>query len=348
MDKVSIIVPIYNMENKIEICVKSILSQTYQDIEVILVDDGSEDNSFSQCNNLMKMDKRVKVFRTENRGSGPARNYGIKQASGKYIYFPDADDYIEEYAIEILVAAMNNGENDLVVFGYRNVDNRGVQTSIKKYPELKQDALEIRLNYSNYMTTTSRLGIQGAPWNKFFCLDLIRKYNILYPELRRHQDEGFIARYMNYARKVHFIPDILYTYYKNDLKKEWDKYPIDYIEAVKGLYDERKMNILRWNSKDKITHSLVEKEYICGIIKSLELSFSPKYKFDKKKRMSWMKKIIFYTNIKQLDIPICLGKYQKLNLIMIKNNKFNWMYLLLHIKVLMEKSGTINMIKSKY
>ncbi|MDU4789071.1 MAG: glycosyltransferase family 2 protein [Clostridium sp.] len=345
MEKVSIIVPVYNMGNKIEICVKSLLNQTYENIEIILIDDGSKDDSLEHCKSLAESDKRVKAFHTANRGAGPARNYGIKQASGKYIYFPDADDFIEKQAIEILVSEMKNGYNDLVVFGYKNVNQKGVEVSTKKYPELEQEAVEIRLNYSEYMTTVSRLGIQGAPWNKFFSLDVIKKYNISYPDLRRHQDEGFIARYMNHAKKVRFISDIFYTYYTNDLKKEWDKYPVDYIEAVKGLHCERKMNVLTWNPEDTITHDLVQKEYICGIIKALELSFSPKFDFDKKKRVAWIKKTVDDTGISELDIPICLGKYQKTVLNIIKKKSYRLLYLLLHIKVLVEKNGIICVVR---
>ena len=82
--------------------------------------------------------------------------------------------------------------------------------------------------------------IQGAPWNKFFDLTVIKKFKIFYPSLRRHQDEGFIARYVDKASRITFSNEILYTYYVNNLQKQWDKYPVDYIEAVNGLFNERK------------------------------------------------------------------------------------------------------------
>ena len=100
---VSIVIPIYNMGDSIESCVKSVLNQDYDNYEVILVDDGSKDNSLEVCNKIAATSALVKVIHTENRGSGPARNTGIENASGRYIYFPDADDYIEPNTISRLV-----------------------------------------------------------------------------------------------------------------------------------------------------------------------------------------------------------------------------------------------------
>lgn len=238
MDKVSIVVPVYNMGSKIEKCVHSLMEQTYKNIEIILVDDGSRDDSFAHCKELALEDCRIVAYHTENMGSGPARNYGISHATGRYIYFPDADDYLEPNAIDVMVNAMGVGDVDLVVFGYKNIGVSGKILKVKTYPELIQRGVNIRANYSDYMTTLSKLGIQGAPWNKFFDMNVIREHNISYPPLGRHQDEGFIASYMTHTTCVHFITDVLYTYYTNDLKKEWDKYPVTYIEAVCGLYNE--------------------------------------------------------------------------------------------------------------
>lgn len=345
MNKVSLVVPVYNMGDKIEKCVQSLIDQTYKNIEIILVDDGSKDDSFDNCLKFKDKDKRVKVYRTENRGSGPARNYGIYHASGKYIYFPDADDYLEPYAIEILERTMRESDCDLVVFGYKNISVEGSIRSIKNYPKMVKKGDDIRRNYTDYMTTVSKYGIQGAPWNKFFNLELIKKEGVLYPALRRHQDEAFIARYMTYAKNVCFIPEVLYTYYTNDLIKEWDKYPIDYIEAVKGLYEDRKKNILIWSSVDNSTHDLISKEYICNIIKSLELSFSPKFGLNKEKRMNWIIKNIKNSKINEINVPNCLGRYQSLIINLIRQKKYKKMYICLACKVTLQKKGMLKILK---
>lgn len=342
---VSIVVPIYNMADSIQSCVKSIQAQDYSNIEIILVDDGSKDTSFEVCCNIAKSDPRVKPFHTENRGSGPARNHGIEMASGRYIYFPDADDYIEPNAITTMVNAMNNGEYDLVVFGFKRTTLKGKELECKRYDESSQDAKNIRSNYADYMTTMSKWGIQGAPWNKFFDLNVIKSNGIEYPALRRHQDEGFIGRYMCFASKVHFIPDVLYTYYVNDLQKEWKKYPVDYIDAVTGLFQVRKETILTWNENDNLTHDYIQREYVSNFIKALELSFSPKMGFDKKNRKEWIKNQILSKRFNQEKTPASLGTYQKFVIRLIKRNYISLLYFSLHFKVTIQQTSLFDHIR---
>lgn len=345
MNKVSIVVPVYNMGSKIETCVQSLVKQTYKNIEIILVDDGSKDDSYAHCKALESIDSRITAYHTENQGSGPARNYGIEHASGEYIYFPDADDYLELNAIEILEKTMRENAIDLIVFGYKNISTSGKLRSVKTYPNLTLDGERIREKYSDYMTTGAKLGIQGAPWNKFFNLSIVNQYNIRYPALRRHQDEGFIARYMSHARSVHFIENVFYTYYTNDLSREWDKYPVDYIDAVTGLYQERKTNILIWNPQDKDVHELVYREYICNFIKALELSFSPKHGMDKKERLKWIGKRVEDSELCTVPVPGNIDRYRTMLLKWAKTKEYGKMYSLLWVKVQTEKSGVLTKIK---
>lgn len=345
MEMVSIVVPVYNMGSKIQDCVKYILQQTYECIEVILVDDGSKDDSYEKCLEIAQKDPRVSVIHTDNQGSGPARNEGIRVASGRYIYFPDADDYIERNAIETLVANIIDSNSDLVVFGYKNIDINQKLISTKTYKSKIVEAEEARKDYSSFLSMYGEYTVQGAPWNKLFDLEVIKKFNIKYPALRRHQDQGFIARYMNVAARLCFIPDVLYTYYVNDLKKEWDKYPVDYIEAVKGLFEERKNNILIWNQEDTLTHELVYQEYICGIIKALELSFSPKFNFSKKDRVNWIKENIRTSKLMSIPVPTSLGGYQRTVLKLIEMKKVNLLYYCFFIKISLEKNGIIQALK---
>lgn len=342
---VSIVVPIYNMGDNIKKCVKSIQIQDYTNIEIILVDDGSIDTSFAICCDIAKSDKRVKPFHTENRGSGPARNYGIEKSSGKYIYFPDADDYLEPNAITTMVNAMDNGKFDLVVFGFKRLTVQGKALVTKTYNESSKCADEIRKDYSEYMTTMSKWGIQGAPWNKLFELNVIKKHSIEFPSLRRHQDEGFIGRYMCHAQNVHFIKDVLYTYYVNNLQKEWNKYPKDYIDAVIGLYQVRKETILTWNKNDYTTHDYVQREYVSNFIKALELSFSPKMEFDKKQRKKWIKKQLSKYEFKAVKTPVSLGRYQKCVLKMIHMGSMIGLYTVLRIKVGIQQTIVYEKIK---
>lgn len=117
---VSVIVPVYNAEHFIEKCIHSILNQSYKNIELILVNDGSTDNSVKICDSFAKIDNRIKLIHQANSGPSVARNNGIYNAKGKYIQFIDADDYIEENMIETLVNEMEKGL-DIVICGYKRI-----------------------------------------------------------------------------------------------------------------------------------------------------------------------------------------------------------------------------------
>ncbi len=335
---VSIVIPVYNMGNSLLNATKSILNQTYKNIEIILVDDGSKDNSFDVCKLLANADSRVVLIHTENQGSGPARNEGIKIARGEYIFFPDADDFLESEAIANCLNAALKTQADLVVFGFKIADKKGRTIKSKNYDCAVFDAQDLRNDYSKCMDYTAEWGIQGAPWNKLFSLKTIKENNIFFPSLRRHQDDAFIGEYMSYSRKVAFINKVLYVYFINDLKREWEKYPKDYLSCVIGLYNYRKNTILRWNDNDLKTHNTIISSYIVGVIKAMELCYSKKHCPYKKDINKQIIDIIEKSKIKDYSLNFVDGyPYQKKVLKCIKKNKYHVLSCVLGIKVFFEK-----------
>lgn len=335
---VSIVVPVYNMGDSLEKCVNSLLSQTYQNIEIVLVDDGSTDDSYKRCLSLASLDGRVKVIHTNNQGSGPARNTGTQESSGEYIYYPDADDYLVPGAIERLVCMMNDSGADLIVFGFKTVDRNHREVVTTTYPNLVLDGDAVRNAYQNHLQMRSELGIQGAPWNKFFRAEIVHKEDVVFPALRRHQDEAFIARYVSHVDRVQFIEDVLYEYMENTLESTWKKYPLNYIDAVIGLYEERKRNVLIWNVNNIILKELVEKEYVCGVIRSLEITFSPKCHADKHKRLEMQREIIEKSGLASFRVTDSLKRMKYQAAVMARVNKMDYraLYRLLRLKVFIE------------
>lgn len=308
---VSVVIPIYNGGNNISICIDSILGQDYSDLEIVLIDDGSTDNTKEICEKYMKLDSRIKYYYTKNQGAGPARNLGINKSTGRYIYFPDADDLIEPNAISSMVDAMMVPDVDLVVFGYRYISQEGKELSKKVYDDFIKDGELIRKDYSKHFVMGVDNAIQGAPWNKMFDLNVIKENNILFPNLRRHQDECFISRYMSKSKKVHFIKDVLYSYYVNTIQMEGEKYPDNYLDIVIELHKERLKNVYVWNEHDEKTHNMANLEYLNGIIKSFELSFSKKDRFkNRKEHIEWIKKSIEKCKIAEIEYISVTGLYR--------------------------------------
>ena len=128
---VSVIVPVYKVEFYLSECIESILKQTYQNLEIILVDDGSPDDCGSICDKYAQQDKRIKVFHKNNEGLSEARNYGIERATGDYLSFVDSDDWIEPDMFETLVSVVVVNDSDIVCCGYYREYNGYKETILK-------------------------------------------------------------------------------------------------------------------------------------------------------------------------------------------------------------------------
>ncbi len=184
MPKVSVIVPVYNTEKYLAECIESISNQTFKDLELILVDDGSTDNSGTICDEYAKKDNRIKVFHQENGGVCHARNKGLDNATGKYICFVDSDDYLEHNALEILYTDIQNHNADIscaLMTGDNNCNTPNLKNGIYEIwsdkTALKNALLDNRFSYSSCA--------------KLFKRDLIQE--IRFEEGRKiHEDSFFV------------------------------------------------------------------------------------------------------------------------------------------------------------
>lgn len=273
---VSIVVPTYNMGSQLKNAAKYIIAQTYENIEIILVDDGSEDETPAVCSELAAADNRIRYYRQENMGSGPARNTGMRNANGKYIYFADADDEMSESLIGQIVEHMEKNDCDLAVFGFKRIFKDGTERSIDKLDCEIISGETVRHYYHNYYDHNSKSGIQGAPWNKMFRLDLIKEYGIEYPPLRRHQDEVFIMRYVDIMRRVIFVNDVLYFHNTNDRELIFKKIPKEYFEIVSQLNLNRMKYIFGWNKDNLEMLDIICRDFVYYTGLALMFTFNPK------------------------------------------------------------------------
>lgn len=130
---ISIVIPVYNAEKYIENCVKRIIAQKDIEFELILIDDGSKDNSLKICQEIAKQDNRIQVYKQSNMGVSEARNHGIRKSKGDYIYFMDADDFLVENALKIITECLQKEEIDLFMFDYKKLEVKKKLKTIFQY-----------------------------------------------------------------------------------------------------------------------------------------------------------------------------------------------------------------------
>lgn len=180
MDLISIIVPIYNAEKVIKRCIESISRQSYEMLEIILVDDGSTDQSLEICEDMSEKDSRIKIIHQNNGGVSRARNTGLKKATGQYIMMVDSDDYLYERAVELMLREIKKNKADLAICGFeRGMDEAfpfSIDLSLKSSVIDNREALN-RIYKNDYCALQ-----YVAPWAKLYARRLFD--NIIYPEGR--------------------------------------------------------------------------------------------------------------------------------------------------------------------
>lgn len=206
-DLISIIVPVYNVEEYLDRCICSIVNQTYKNIEIILVDDGSEDESGKKCDEWKYKDTRIKVIHKENGGLSDARNIGIKNAVGELIGFIDSDDYINETFYEKLYYALITTNADMVICNYDFVDNNGIL--VKGNPQIIKDEVMKKSDYYNKLLITDSFYYVTA-WNKLYKKEIFD--DIKFPLRKLHEDEFTIHHIVSKCNIITSIKDTLYYY----------------------------------------------------------------------------------------------------------------------------------------
>lgn len=215
---VTVVVPIYNVEKYLERSIESIVNQTYKNIEIILVDDGSPDNCPEICDLWAEKDNRITVIHKKNAGLGMARNTGIENANGKYIFFFDSDDCVDTSIIEKCVASAEKYNSDAVIYGRYEVydDGRVVAKKLNSPKEIfkSQDVVNDILP----AMFTYNMGFGVSACSKMFSLDTIRKHSLHFISEREiiSEDAYFALEFFSRASAVSIVNECLYFYYRRD------------------------------------------------------------------------------------------------------------------------------------
>lgn len=204
---ISVIVPVYNVEPYLRRCVDSILRQTYRNLEILLVDDGSTDRSGTICDACAQQDTRVKVIHQKNQGQAAARNHGIDQAKGEYLSFVDSDDFIEERMLETLCRDAAEAGVMLAAAGFRKVSDAVASSAPTEGigPEIMSGKEAI-----DSLLLSEEIG--DFPWNKLYDRGLFD--GIRYPEGYIFEDLGTTYRLVERCPRISFRREALYNYYQ--------------------------------------------------------------------------------------------------------------------------------------
>ncbi len=304
---VSVIVPVYNVEKYLIECVDSVINQTYKNLEIILVDDGSTDSSENICDEYRKIDKRIKVIHKENGGLSDARNVGLKNSNGEFVYFLDSDDYIQTDSLNLLVENINSYNSDFVFFDsvsfFDNSDNLPKQNYIRKaYYNCCRgiDMLTELYKNSEYHASVPLM---------FFRKSFLDEENLTFKNGIYHEDELFTFSVYCKAKKVSYLNKPLYNRRYRDNSITLSKKTLKHFHSMCIVFEEMiqiSMNI-NLTDEDAINKCLVRCALnIFNVFEKLRISD----KIKTKNRLNSEKNIIktqMFFNDKALKFR-CYGK----------------------------------------
>lgn len=241
MPLVSIVVPVYNAEKTLRKCLNSIISQTYKEIEVILVDDGSSDNSVIICEAYCLKNENIKLIKQKNQGPASARNKGIDNAKGKYVYFVDADDYVEEKLVEIMVGKAEENNADMVICNYFIEKNNGTSIRHEYYCKdglyIDMDAIDLGKKIIN---DVSPKRIPPYSWVRLIRRECLIQSGIRYEYgMIRSEDYHFFVRLHFTMRRIYIVSKPLYHYVEWNTSITHRYIPL-YWDSVKLIYNSLK------------------------------------------------------------------------------------------------------------
>lgn len=242
MPKVSVIIPVYNAEKYLHKCVDSVLNQTLDDIEIILVDDGSTDTSPAICDDYERQYDNIKVIHKENGGASVARNVGLDNATGEYVGFVDSDDYIAPEMYEKLLYVCKEQQCEMAICNYQTIKNGKVFGTGKiKFP------VNVRISHdelAKIMETANDGGYLWFNWNKIFSRNVIEGNNIRFKtEVQYGEDTPFNMEAMLNSTGVAFIDETLYFYEQTENSAMRSRHKHNFPEKLEKLY-ENKLHIL--------------------------------------------------------------------------------------------------------
>lgn len=291
-EKISIIIPVYDCEKYLSRCLDSILIQQYNNYEIILIDDGSKDNSGKICDDYASEDRRIKVIHKKNEGVSKARNDGLKKISGKYVCFLDSDDYLDYGYFEEISRILNENNNvNLINFGFHsdvdNLDFKTLSSDIINYHEkMYNSSDEIRKDFVNLWDNTMLYNI----WNKVYSRKIIEDNNIRFPHYNWGEDVEFNRMYLEHIDSMYNSSKCFYHYIREREGAATKNYKPEIFDIRKKEFKEFNDYFERWNIKKEDYYEFSCRRYSERVLGCIENVYCSDMKFSE--RYSEIKKMV--------------------------------------------------------
>lgn len=325
MPKYSLIVPVYNVEKYINDCINSILKQNYEDYEIIIVDDGSTDGSWKRIQEIVEgNEKKIKVVHQENQGLGGARNTGLRQAEGEYIWFIDSDDTIDAFALKQIDEVIQKNDLDIIVFDMVDVDNEGKKVGTELGVSFEHQEV-FSLNEYPQM-----LFMPPSACNKVFKKKIFENSNIFFPCRVWFEDLHTVPKTYLHASRIGYINKGLYLYLQRTgsiMKNSNIEKNSDIIDAIEDVISYYKMQNEYEKYRTEIEYMAIINVYLLASIRVIR--GNPHSDLLKRIKKYMEKEFGEY---RKNEYYFMIPRKYKLILYLLDRELYGWVKMLFHVK----------------
>lgn len=299
---ISVVMPVYNVEKHLKKAVESVLKQSFQDFEMILVDDCSPDGCPELCEQIAEKDSRIKVLHHEqNQGLSKARNTGMKEARGKYIWFMDSDDYVDDGLFSEVKQSLDENMADIVVFGltedyYDEKDCLHHSKVIAPEKKLFSDQHAVR----EYVIQLEKQTLYGYAWNKFYNLEYLRKLGLQFEVITLIEDILFNVKYCMNIESMNVLPYSGYHYNKRMDNSLTSKFVPDYFKLHRKRIDLICRQYEYWNLYREDIKAVLGALYTRYIFSAVQRNFDKRAGMSWKSRKAWIKCVVKESLVQEL------------------------------------------------
>lgn len=290
---ISILMPVYNSQDYLKNTVQDVINQSYKDWELILVDDGSKDDSKNICNELQNIDKRIKFIDKENTGVSSTRNTALYNANGKYIAFIDSDDSVQRDYLKILLSSIEKSQGELAVCGFveRRISTNGKAEELKKV-FCPKEVISIE-EMKDLIMDFGNSGLLNPLWNKLYSKEIIENNNIRFKEdIETGEDFIFNLQYFRKIKKICFSKEKLYYYIRRNNNSVTYQYISNMYEKgleIHSLLEGFLKDMNFYNSKNKY---ILYGNHLMGVFSAFLNLFHKDCKLSFKEKKDYIKAIV--------------------------------------------------------